>query len=131
MQMMGVLLLKHPNILVLHVVGYLVIQMRMSKFFFKKKKLIFYLPSLFLFSYFSLIAKQLSHRIEEYKRTVWEIERTAESWTKNKAQSPQDIARIMHDQNQTFLALANRVASLHECVEREKEFYKQYFKAYS
>ncbi|KAG1457899.1 hypothetical protein G6F46_006401 [Rhizopus delemar] len=81
--------------------------------------------------YFSLIAKQLSHRVEEYKRTVWEIERTAESWTKNKAQSPQDIARIMHDQNQTFLALANRVASLHECVEREKEFYKQYFKAYS
>ncbi|RCH91091.1 hypothetical protein CU097_012037, partial [Rhizopus azygosporus] len=81
--------------------------------------------------YFSLLAKQLASRLEEYKKCIWEIERTAESWSKNRAQSPQDIARIMHAQNQTFLALANKVASLHEAVEREKEYYKQYFKVHA
>lgn len=81
--------------------------------------------------YFSLLAKQLTSRLEEYKKCIWEIERTAESWSKNRAQSPQDIARIMHAQNQTFLALANKVASLHEAVEREKEYYKQYFKVHA
>lgn len=40
-------------------------------------------------SYFSQLARQLSGRVEEYKRCIWEVERTAESWTQNKVQSPQ------------------------------------------
>lgn len=41
--------------------------------------------------YFNLLAKELSGRLEEYKRCIWEIERTAESWTHYKVQSPQGL----------------------------------------
>lgn len=102
-------------------------------------------------SYFSQLARQLSGRVEEYKRCIWEVERTAESWTQNKVQSPQgkreacrmdkgidgltailvDIAVIMRNQNKAFLALSNKVASLHETVSAEKNYYYQYLKMYS
>lgn len=81
--------------------------------------------------YFSQLARQLSGRVEEYKRCIWEVERTAESWTQNKVQSPQDIADIMRNQNKAFLALSNKVASLHETVNAEKNYYYQYLKMYS
>ncbi|KAG1109879.1 hypothetical protein G6F42_015510 [Rhizopus arrhizus] len=81
--------------------------------------------------YFSQLARQLSGRVEEYKRCIWEVERTAESWTQNKVQSPQDIADIMRNQNRAFLALSNKVASLHETVNAEKSYYHQYLKMYS
>ncbi|CAO3659343.1 unnamed protein product [Rhizopus stolonifer] len=78
--------------------------------------------------YFSLLASELSTRMEEYEKYVWEIERTAESWRENRNQAPQDIARILQNQNGYLLALADRVSFLHERVEREKAFYEQHFK---
>ncbi|KAG2205741.1 hypothetical protein INT46_001512 [Mucor plumbeus] len=81
--------------------------------------------------YFSQLARQLSGRVEEYKRCIWEVERTAESWTQNKVQSPQDIADIMRNQNRAFIALSNKVASLHDAVNTEKNYYYQYLKMYS
>lgn len=86
--------------------------------------------------------------MEEYKKCIWEIERTAEAWTQNKVQSPQgksikhkgtlfncfentDIANIMRAQNVTFLALSNKVASLHESVNAEKNNYSRYLKMYN
>ena len=45
--------------------------------------------SYFFCSYFSQLAKQLNGRLEEYKKYIWEIERTVESWSQNKVQSPQ------------------------------------------
>ncbi|KAI9023769.1 hypothetical protein CLU79DRAFT_116763 [Phycomyces nitens] len=81
--------------------------------------------------YFVTLAKQLTNRCEEYKRCILEIERTTESWAENKAQSPQDIARIIKAQNQTFLALSSRVASLHENIEKQKAYYAQYQRLYS
>ncbi|KAI7895665.1 uncharacterized protein EV154DRAFT_598958 [Mucor mucedo] len=82
-------------------------------------------------NYFSLLAKQLGGRLEEYKKCIWEIERTAESWSHNRVQSPQDIADIMRAQNQAFLALSNKVAALHESVNVELHYYNQYLKMYS
>ncbi|KAF7729414.1 hypothetical protein EC973_004393 [Apophysomyces ossiformis] len=38
--------------------------------------------------FFHSLALQLQARLEEYKRCIWEIERTAESWMQNKTQSP-------------------------------------------
>ncbi|KAI8979015.1 hypothetical protein BDB01DRAFT_259260 [Pilobolus umbonatus] len=80
--------------------------------------------------YFAVHAKRLTSRLEEYKKCIWEIERTIESWTQNRRQSPQDIAHIMYEQNQTFLALSNKVATLHEKVKVEKEYFGQYLKMY-
>jgi len=42
-----------------------------------------------------------------------------------------DIADIMRNQNRAFLALSNKVASLHETVNAEKSYYHQYLKMYS
>lgn len=81
--------------------------------------------------YFSQLAKQLSGRLEEYKKCIWEIETTAESWAHNRVQSPQDIADIMRAQNQAFLALSNKVAALHESVNVELNYYNQYLKMYN
>ncbi|RCH84840.1 hypothetical protein CU098_004944, partial [Rhizopus stolonifer] len=78
--------------------------------------------------YFSQLTKKLSGKLEEYKRCIWEIERTAESWSQNKVQSPQDIAHIMRAQNQAFLALSSKVAALHESVNREKNYFQQYLR---
>ncbi|GAA5811069.1 hypothetical protein MFLAVUS_004498 [Mucor flavus] len=78
--------------------------------------------------YFSLLAKQLHRRLEEYKKCIWEIERTAQSWTHNRIQSPQDVADIMRAQNQAFLALSNKVAALHESVSVEMKHYNQYLR---
>ncbi|KAG1131315.1 hypothetical protein G6F42_003363 [Rhizopus arrhizus] len=75
--------------------------------------------------YFSLISKQLANKVEEYKQCIWEIERIVDSWIKNKVQSPQDIARIIHAQNLTLLNLGNKVAYLHEYVQQEKEHYQR------
>ncbi|KAI9319287.1 hypothetical protein BX666DRAFT_1924684 [Dichotomocladium elegans] len=80
--------------------------------------------------YFVNLSSHLQARLEEYKRTVWEIERTTESWSKQKVRTPQDIGRIMKEQNSAFLALANRVALLDEDVKGEKERYAQYVKMY-
>ncbi|KAG0180501.1 hypothetical protein DFQ29_000590 [Apophysomyces sp. BC1021] len=76
--------------------------------------------------FFNSLATQLQGRVEEYKKCIWEIERTAESWMQNKAQSPDDIARIMRCQNQTFLALSGKVAILHEELQLFKKHYRQY-----
>ncbi|KAG2232398.1 hypothetical protein INT48_007302 [Thamnidium elegans] len=78
--------------------------------------------------YFSLLAKQLDRRLEEYKKCIWEIERTAQSWAHNRMQSPQDVADIMRAQNQAFLALSNKVAALHESVNVEMNYYNQYLR---
>ncbi|KAI8327333.1 hypothetical protein EDC96DRAFT_532101 [Choanephora cucurbitarum] len=78
--------------------------------------------------YFSQLTKQLNGRLEEYKKYIWEIERTVESWSQNKVQSPQDIAHIMRAQNQAFLALSNKVAALHENVHMEKNYYQQFLR---
>ncbi|RCI04015.1 hypothetical protein CU098_012869, partial [Rhizopus stolonifer] len=78
--------------------------------------------------YFSLLASELSTRMEEYEKYIWEIERTAESWRENRNQAPQDIARILQNQNGYLLALADRVSFLHGRIEREKAFYEQHFK---
>ncbi|KAI9361015.1 hypothetical protein BD770DRAFT_383971 [Pilaira anomala] len=78
--------------------------------------------------YFSLLAKQLDRRLEEYKKCIWEIERTAESWSHNRMQSPQDVADIMRAQNQAFLALSSKVAALHENVNLELNHYNQYLR---
>jgi hypothetical protein len=85
MQMMGVLLLKHVGILAQHLAGSLVVQMKTSKCYM----IFLYNFINHILSYFSLLAKQLTNRLEEYKKCIWEIERTAESWSKNRAQSPQ------------------------------------------
>jgi hypothetical protein len=37
-----------------------------------------------------------------------------------------DIARIMESQNQTFLAMTNKVAALHEKLNLEQDLYMQY-----
>ncbi|CAO3583675.1 unnamed protein product [Absidia cylindrospora] len=76
--------------------------------------------------YFMTLSTRLAIRMEEYKHCVREIEFTTNSWTKNRAQSPQDIARIMESQNQTFLALTNQVAALHETLKMEQDLYTQY-----
>ncbi|CEP17190.1 hypothetical protein [Parasitella parasitica] len=81
--------------------------------------------------YFSQLARQLNDRVEEYKRCIWEVERTAESWTQNKVQSPQEIADIMRNQNRALISLSSRVASLHETVSNEKNRYYQYLRMYS
>ena len=41
-----------------------------------------------------------------------------------------DIARIMREQNQTFLSLANRAVALDEQVKLQKDHYSQYLKMY-
>lgn len=84
---MGALLSKHGNNTVLHIVGYLAIQMKMSMLQ-KYNSTVFLLIRIF-FSYFSLISKQLANKVEEYKQCIWEIERIVDSWIKNKVQSPQ------------------------------------------
>ncbi|GAA5799030.1 hypothetical protein HPULCUR_004439 [Helicostylum pulchrum] len=78
--------------------------------------------------YFSVLAKQLHRRLEEYKKCIWEIERTAQSWIHNRVQSPQDVADIMRAQNQAFLALSNKVAALHESVSVEMNYYNEYLR---
>lgn len=42
-----------------------------------------------------------------------------------------DIARIMREQHNTFLALASRVAALDESVRIEKDQFQQYLKMYT
>jgi hypothetical protein len=42
-----------------------------------------------------------------------------------------DIADIMRNQNRAFIALSNKVASLHDAVNTEKNYYYQYLKMYS
>jgi hypothetical protein len=39
-----------------------------------------------------------------------------------------DIAHIMRTQNQSFLALSNKVAALHETIQNERDHYEQYTK---
>jgi hypothetical protein len=39
--------------------------------------------------YFVNLSSRLAARLEEYKKCIREIEFTTESWTKNRAQSPQ------------------------------------------
>jgi hypothetical protein len=69
--------------------GYLDIQRMMSKLTLKRKSFVCIILTLFYVSYFTLLAKELSGRLEEYKKCIWEIERTAESWTHSRVQSPQ------------------------------------------
>lgn len=65
--------------------GYLDIQRKMSKLYL----CIFKQSFTFWYSYFLQLSKQLGTRFNEYKKCIWEIERTAEAWTQNKVQSPQ------------------------------------------
>ncbi|ORZ01912.1 hypothetical protein BCR42DRAFT_457380 [Absidia repens] len=76
--------------------------------------------------YFVSLSTHLTTRLKEYKDCIREIEFTVESWTKNKAQSPQDIARVIESQNQTFLALTDKAAALHERLQLEQDLYTQY-----
>ncbi|CAO3576016.1 unnamed protein product [Absidia cylindrospora] len=76
--------------------------------------------------YFVNLSTHLTTRLQEYKDCIREIEFTMDSWMKNKAQSPQDIARVMELQNQTFLSLTDKVAALHERLQLEQDLYTQY-----
>lgn len=71
--------------------------------------------------YFNDLAKNLRERCEEYRLTINEIERAIQSMMADHNHAPRDIPQIMKLQGQTLIALAAKVAELHESAQKLKE----------
>ncbi|KAG9001671.1 hypothetical protein FRB94_004601 [Tulasnella sp. JGI-2019a] len=79
----------------------------------------------FPFQYFSILAKQLQERLQQYKVIVEQIERKLSSAADREQYSPQSIAATLRAQHSTFMSLAGRTAELHNQLQRLKDVYRQ------
>jgi len=73
--------------------------------------------------YFKRLAHNFEIRLERYRHSIAEIEMTVSSLAKGTRQSPHAIAEIMKYQNKSFIAVAGKVAAIHDEIEKLKELY--------
>lgn len=83
-------------------------------------------------SFFVKLTDKLCERVEECRKAILEIERTVESFS-NRSQiyTPQDVARIMQEQNKAFMTLVRRVAILHEETQTRLASFEQFKRMYT
>ncbi|CAO3667818.1 unnamed protein product [Umbelopsis vinacea] len=73
--------------------------------------------------YFKRLAHTFEIRLERYRQNIAEIEMTVSSLAKGTRQSPHAIAEVMKYQNKSFIAVAGKVAAIHDEIEKLKELY--------
>lgn len=84
-----------------------------------------------IISFFVKLTEQLCERVEECKKAIWEIERTVQSFSNgSQIYTPQDVARIIQEQNMAFMTLVRRVAVLHEETQMRLANFEQFKRMY-
>ncbi|KAI9365513.1 hypothetical protein DFJ73DRAFT_270812 [Zopfochytrium polystomum] len=83
------------------------------------------------FSYFVDVTNQLESKLQLYRQTIDDLERHLQGITQRVQYTPQSIVTIMRHQHESFLAIASKIAAVHDAVQKEKEnflhFRRRYF----
>ncbi|KAJ3068702.1 Nucleoporin p58/p45, partial [Quaeritorhiza haematococci] len=81
--------------------------------------------------YFFNLANTLEERIQQYRQAIDELERYLVSVTQQQSQfTPQMIQETLRAQNDSFLALANRIAALHDEIDSQRDAFVDYRRRY-
>ncbi|KAK9768392.1 hypothetical protein K7432_001052 [Basidiobolus ranarum] len=78
------------------------------------------------FDYFWNLVTSFESRMIQYKHNIEDIEKHLSSIAQTAKFSPGALTEIMRNQHETFLAIAGKVATLHNAVKRQKEQYLNY-----
>ncbi|EIM91368.1 uncharacterized protein STEHIDRAFT_91464 [Stereum hirsutum FP-91666 SS1] len=79
----------------------------------------------FPLEFFTRITEEMQRRLQWYKTTMEQIERKLASTASRAQYTPQVINSTLQAQHDSFMALANRVASINADVQRIKAIYTQ------
>ncbi|KAI9008037.1 hypothetical protein BC832DRAFT_524895, partial [Gaertneriomyces semiglobifer] len=81
-------------------------------------------------AYFFNVADSLEKRMQQYRQSIEELELNIKSMSEQKEYSPQVILEVMRYQDDGFLATANKVAALHDDLEKLREKYLDFRRMY-
>ncbi|KAN0120761.1 hypothetical protein V8E52_004030 [Russula decolorans] len=83
----------------------------------------------FPLEFFTRITDQMRKRLQAYKETIEQIERKLTSATQQVQHTPQAISATLEAQNASFVALANKTATLDADLQKLKGLYTQLWRA--
>ncbi|KAI8612161.1 hypothetical protein BC830DRAFT_1138021 [Chytriomyces sp. MP71] len=82
------------------------------------------------FQYFVNLTNTLESRLQSYRQTIDDLERHLLSISQKAQHSPQTIAEILQRQHESFLAIAGKVASAHDALQKQRDAYVTYRRTY-
>ncbi|KAJ3042468.1 Nucleoporin p58/p45 [Rhizophlyctis rosea] len=81
-------------------------------------------------TYFEEVASDLEKRMQTYRENIEELEMTIQNTFMQHHYSPEVLQEIMKDQNRSFLAIAGRIAGVHDAIEEQKKLFADYKRKY-
>ncbi|KAI8824495.1 uncharacterized protein EV422DRAFT_322479 [Fimicolochytrium jonesii] len=81
-------------------------------------------------SYFLDFADTLEQRMQQYRHTIQELEMSIKALSQEKTYSPAVLVEIMRDQDDSLLAVASKIAAVHDAISRQKALYLEYRQKY-
>ncbi|TPX59738.1 hypothetical protein PhCBS80983_g02319 [Powellomyces hirtus] len=81
-------------------------------------------------SYFVKYADNVEQRMQQYRQTIEELEASIKSLSEERQYSPMVLVEIMRDQDDSLLAVAGKIANVHDAVAKLKSQYADFRQRY-
>ncbi|TPX72708.1 hypothetical protein SpCBS45565_g00249 [Spizellomyces sp. 'palustris'] len=80
--------------------------------------------------YFIKFADNLEKRMQQYRQIIEELELNIKSLSQERQYSPQVLLDIMRNQDDSFMAIASKIAMIHDALDKQKENYADFRRRY-